>query len=189
MQEITHQEYAEEEPRAPTKCKLSLSLFFLSVELLTKHASTIGQASQVLRHPCLQPYMKQYISSGPINATPSTPNTQEGLSESQNSRSSTGDKDKVPDLVKTHAITLKQPRTIKNILMAMKEENKPRNNSSPLRRNYKVNPRLPSKASEPAISSGSSSSKSNSDVSPKEKKALVRDALAHIKFLFHFLDL
>nr|CAD1818021.1 unnamed protein product [Ananas comosus var. bracteatus] len=180
-------------------------------------------ASEILRHPYLQPYVNQnrpfpdpsHGKPSPEKSIPTSNSSQISMSESQSSSISSSDKDSIhsserstsalppssdhksvesKSVLTNHGVQKdttssklerqdsakcihvdQQPKTVKNILMAFKEESKPRESSSPARASRlkmggapgnKNVPEPYPKGSKP-ISATSSSSKSN-EVLPDE---------------------
>ncbi|TXG73537.1 hypothetical protein EZV62_002116 [Acer yangbiense] len=105
--ENAYQRYAEKEPRASAKCKNPLKMLHVNFK---SNASAgfypntsnlnFGQASDILKHPYLQHYVDQYRSSfgAPAACSLEKPistarDARRNMAESQNSNSSTSDKD------------------------------------------------------------------------------------------------
>lgn len=225
----------------------------MSTTLCNDEVIKSNQASEILRHPCLQPYANQYRPSpDPLSVTqsPEKPistacNGQKNMSESQNSSFSSSDKDSlqsserntselavncdhkelekgtssndgvasVPSqdvggdrdvskieierqdsLKHLHVdqkpkVESKQPKTIKNIMMALKEEHRVREGSSPVRAsrvkaagtpNHKGGAEPSAKLSKPS-SSSSSSSKSNAEAPACESVKTNSDSVKRVQ--------
>nr|CAD1817950.1 unnamed protein product [Ananas comosus var. bracteatus] len=168
-------------------------LFFLLENTYQKHVEKEPEhrpnASEILRHPYLQPYVNQnrpfpdpsHGKPSPEKPIPTSNSSQISMSESQSSSISSSDKDSIHSSERSTSALApssdhkSQPKTVKNILMAFKEESKPRETSSPARASRlkmggapgnKNVPEPYPKGSKP-ISATSSSSKSN-EVLPDE---------------------
>ena len=107
-QESTDQKHVKKKPRAPTKCKSFLlsppttcGCEYVHIAPLLHLTVLLNQASEILRHPYLQPYVNQYRPSpdpSGMTRTPETPvcssrGSQKNMSDSQNSSISSSDMD------------------------------------------------------------------------------------------------
>ncbi|XP_042501655.1 serine/threonine-protein kinase Nek5-like isoform X2 [Macadamia integrifolia] len=232
----------------PLPACYSSTLKSLIKSMLRKNPEHRPSASEILRHPYLQPYVDQFhISSNPPSAcSPEKPissahHARKSFAKSQSSNSSSSDKDSLisseknmtelrvncnyrsadTDMVSTDdgmdyekpllgsehgndrsnvktdeevmkpfhdaqgpKVESKQPKTIKNILMALKEEGKVKENSSPMRgyrlkagvvsspkANIEASPRIPKSSAVP------------SSFKPNAEKAAVGTAKGNIDSL------